>query len=86
MCWVCTFLVALSATSTSGAFVAHQKFDAIMELTHWDEKSFYMTHRFMIGDKLISEGTSKGVFRGRRGVIPPDEVVARVAKYRETGK
>ncbi|WP_295762855.1 hypothetical protein [Undibacterium sp.] len=53
-----------------------------MELTHWDEKFFFMTHRFSIGDKLIAEGTSKGVLRGKNGVIAPQEVIAAVLASR----
>jgi acyl-CoA thioesterase FadM len=53
-----------------------KKFKATMQLTHWDEKYFYMTHCFSIGDKIIAVGTSKGVIRDKNGVIPPVEVVA----------
>lgn len=63
-----------------------KKFDAILELTHWDEKTFYMTHRFMIKDKLIAEGTSKGVILSRNGVIPPATVIQRVERYKETNQ
>jgi acyl-CoA thioesterase FadM len=62
-----------------GAFT---RFQATMELTHWDEKFFFMTHRFSIGDKLIAEGTSKGVLRGKNGVIAPQEVIAAVIASR----
>lgn len=55
-----------------------KKFTAIMHLTHWDEKHFYMTHRFSIGEKTIAEGTSKGVVRGKEGVIAPEEVIAAI--------
>lgn len=55
-----------------------RRFEVIAEITHWDEKSFFMTHRFMIQDKLIAEGTSKGVIKGREGIVPPEEVIRRV--------
>lgn len=53
-----------------------QRFKATLELTHWDERHFFMTHRFSIGDKLVAEGTSKGVIKGKTGVIAPAEVMA----------
>lgn len=55
-----------------------KSFTATMQLTHWDEKHFYMTHRFSVGEKTIAEGTSKGVVRGKQGVIPPTDVIAAV--------
>jgi acyl-CoA thioesterase FadM len=58
------------------------RFQASMELTHWDEKFFFMTHRFTIGDKLIAEGTSKGVLRGKHGVIAPKDVIEAVLASR----
>jgi len=53
-----------------------------MQLTHWDEKHFFMTHRFSINEKTIAEGTSKGVVRGRGGVIAPADVIAAVLATR----
>ncbi|QNM98669.1 acyl-CoA thioesterase [Chitinimonas koreensis] len=63
---------------------AFRRFKASMELTHWDEKYFYMTHRFSIGDTLIAEGTSKGVVRGKEGVIAPERVIEAVHAIRGT--
>ncbi len=59
-----------------------KRFKATMHLTHWDEKHFYMTHRFSIGEKTIAEGTSKGVVRGKAGVIAPAEVIAAIVAAR----
>ena len=53
-----------------------KKFTATLHMTHWDDKHFYMTHIFTINEKIIAEGTSKGVVRGKSGVIPPSEVLA----------
>ncbi|MBI3479973.1 MAG: thioesterase family protein [Nitrosomonadales bacterium] len=61
-----------------------KRFTATMHMTHWDEKHFYMTHRFSIGEKTIAEGTSKGVVRSTKGVIPPTEVIAAIAADRST--
>ena len=57
-------------------------FRVSMELTHWDDKFFYMTHLFAQGDRLIAEGTSKGVVRARDGVIPPEHVIEAVKRVR----
>lgn len=57
-----------------------QGYESILELTHWDERAFYMSHRFVVGDKVVAEGTSVGVIRGRGGVIPPEQVLERVRK------
>ena len=59
-----------------------KRFKATMQLTHWDEKHFFMTHRFSINEKTIAEGTSKGVVRGRGGVIAPADVIAAVLATR----
>lgn len=53
-----------------------QRFSATMHLTHWDERYFYMTHHFKIKDKIVAEGTSKGVLKGKHGVVAPAEVIA----------
>lgn len=62
-----------------------KKFKATMQVTHWDEKYFFMTHCFSIGEKIIAEGTSKGVVRGREGVIAPADVMAAVRAARGSG-
>jgi YbgC/YbaW family acyl-CoA thioester hydrolase len=62
-----------------------ESFTVSMELTHWDEKFFYMTHLFMQGEKLIAQGTSKGVIRSQTGVVEPELVIAAVKKLRGQG-
>jgi acyl-CoA thioesterase FadM len=59
------------------------KFDVIMTLDNWDEKYFYMTHIFRRDDVIIAEGTSRGVVRGKAGVIAPTEVLAAVEADRK---
>jgi acyl-CoA thioesterase FadM len=61
---------------------AFKLFSATMHLTHWDEKYFYMTHHFTIKEKIIAEGTSKGVVRGKEGVIAPETVFAAIIAAR----
>ncbi|NEX61204.1 acyl-CoA thioesterase [Noviherbaspirillum galbum] len=59
-----------------------ERFHVSLTLTHWDEKFFYMTHTFMAGDRLVAVGTSKGVVRGKGGVVAPGEVLAEVERSR----
>lgn len=59
-----------------------QKFDTVMQLTHWDTRCFYMKHQFLVGDRLVAEGTSVGVIRGRDGVIAPEQVLERLRMER----
>ncbi len=56
-----------------------ERFDLVLELTHWDEKYFYMNHTFVVGDRVAAEGTSKGCMYARgTGVVSPAEVIAAV--------
>lgn len=59
-----------------------RKFDLVMQLTHWDERCFYMSHQFMVGDRIVAQGTATGVIRSRDGVVPPETVLARVRAAR----
>ena len=61
-----------------------KRFKATMQLTHWDGKHFFMTHRFSINENIIAEGTSKGVVRGKDGVIAPADVIAAVVAARSS--
>src|SRR5512144_222581 len=36
------------------------RYDVKTEVTHWDEKYFYMKHTFSKGGRLMAEGASKG--------------------------
>jgi acyl-CoA thioesterase FadM len=54
---------------------AFRRVDLILDLTHWDERHFYMEHRFERAGKVFAKGTSKGVVRGRTGVIAPQDVI-----------
>lgn len=60
-----------------------EPYEVSLQLTHWDDKYFYMTHTFMAGDRVAATGTSKGMIRSRDGVVAPSEVLAAVARDRE---
>ncbi len=56
-----------------------ERFETILEVTHWDDKYFYMRHVFRNPERVIAEGTSKGALYVRgRGVVNPAEVIAAV--------
>ena len=56
-----------------------ERYDALLEVTQWDEKYFYMKHVFRKAERIIAEGTSKGcVYARGSGVVKPEEVIAAV--------
>ena len=58
-----------------------RRFDLLLELTHWDEKYFYMTHTFIVEERVVAAGTSKGCLYARgTGVVSPAEVIAAVER------
>ena len=59
-----------------------QRFDLVMQLTHWDERCFYMSHQFIVDDRIVAHGTAVGVIRNRDGVVPPETVLARLQAER----
>lgn len=53
-----------------------------MSVERWDEKYFYMRHKFTNpSGATVAEGVSRAVIGGQGGVIPPEEVVAAVEAY-----
>ncbi len=53
------------------------------EVTHWEEKYFYMKHTFRMGDRIAAEGTSKGCIYARGvGVVGLDDAIAAVEQDR----
>jgi len=56
-----------------------EKYTVKMDVTGWDEKSFKMQHTFIVGDRVVAEGTSCGVILSKTGVIPPEVVMKKVA-------
>ena len=56
-----------------------ERYTAELELTHWDDKFFYMTHTFSNVERIVATGTSKGAIRSRTEVIKPEDVLAALA-------
>ena len=57
-----------------------ERYRAELEVTHWDDKYFYMTHTFSNAERVLASGTSKGAIRSRDGVIAPEAVLAAVTQ------
>lgn len=54
-------------------------YDVKLEVTHNDEKYFYMTHVFTKDGRVMAEGTSKGCVYARGiGVVSPAEAISAV--------
>ena len=47
-----------------------QRFDVVTRLTYWDEKYWYIEHKFVVGEKLCAILQVRGVFVQGRTVIP----------------
>ncbi|GAB1232564.1 thioesterase family protein [Ferrigenium sp. UT5] len=61
-----------------------QPYQVSLEVLHWDEKYFYMAHRFLVGDRVMAEGTSKGcVYERGVGVVAPERALAAVEADRK---
>jgi len=58
-----------------------ERYEILLEVTHWDEKFVYMKHIFRNPERIIAEGTSKGCIYARgQGVVKPEEVMAAIAR------
>lgn len=57
-----------------------ERYTAELEVSHWDDKFFYMTHTFSTKDRVVATGTSKGAIRSRAEVIKPVDVLAAIAQ------
>ena len=60
-----------------------ERYEVVLEVTHWDEKYFYMTHTFSVGDRVVAEGHAKGAIKSRDGVVSPAQVIAAVEQDRQ---
>lgn len=55
------------------------RYEVKTEVTHWDEKYFYMKHTFNKDGRLMAEGASKGCVYARGvGVVKPIDALAAV--------
>jgi acyl-CoA thioesterase FadM len=52
-----------------------QRFTLLTRIVGWDEKWFYMEQRFETDGQLAAIGVVKGLFRGKNGNIPTEELM-----------
>ena len=55
-----------------------QKYIVKTEITGWDKKSFKFLHTFIVGERVVAEGTSCGVVLSKTGSIAPEEAMRKV--------
>lgn len=61
-----------------------QRYQVSLDVLRWDDKYFYMTHRFTVGERVMAEGTSKGcVYERGVGVVSPQRALAAVEEDRQ---
>ncbi len=60
-----------------------ERYEVKLEVTHWDEKYFYMKHTFCKAERVMATGTSKGCVYARGvGVVKPVDALAAVEQDR----
>jgi acyl-CoA thioesterase FadM len=60
-----------------------ERYEVKLQVLKWDEKYFYMTHTFIVGERVVAEGTSKGcVYARGKGVVSPADAIAAVEQDR----
>ncbi len=56
-----------------------EHYEVKLEVTHWDEKYFYMKHTFHKGERIVAQGSSKGCVYARGvGVVKPVDALAAI--------
>ena len=68
-------LVASAVVRYRGSLNPFQKFELRTRIAGWDEKWFWIEHRFMLGERLVAVGAIKGLFRGPEGNVPTEQVL-----------
>ena len=53
-----------------------QRFTVTTRLSHWDEKYWYIEHRFLAKDKLCAQVQVRGLFIQGRNIVPMHDVLA----------
>ncbi len=72
-------LIAEHTMSYKKPLSTFERYEVKLEVTHWDEKYFYMTHVFTRDERIMAQGTSKGCVYARGiGVVSPADAFAAV--------
>ncbi len=53
-----------------------QRFEVLTRFTHWDDKYWYIEHKFVAADSLCAVVQVRGVFLHGRKIIPMSDVLA----------
>ncbi len=77
-------LVAYHTMSYKASLTLFQNYSLEMTIKEFDEKYFYCLHTFSRNRKIIVQGDSHAVIRGKEGVIPPGDVIAAVQEFQDT--
>ena len=76
-------LIAEHTMSYKKPLSTFERYEVKLEVTHWDEKYFYMTHVFTRDERVMAQGTSKGCVYARGiGVVSPADAFAAVEQDR----
>ncbi|MBD3669323.1 MAG: thioesterase family protein [Gammaproteobacteria bacterium] len=61
-----------------------QKYQLHTRLLCWDDKWFIIEQHFMVNDRAVAVAHVKGLFRSRRGNVPPSDVLLKVGHTLES--
>ncbi len=50
-----------------------QRFRIVTRILYWNDRRFYIEHRFMVGEQLMARVLVEGLLRGPTGVLKPNE-------------
>lgn len=56
-----------------------QRYEVTMVIESWDEKFFHMKHVFMVDDRVVAEGTSRGCVITKGRTLSPEHVMNTVS-------
>lgn len=56
-----------------------QSYELHTQITHWDEKWFYLEQVFYSNDKIIAKGTIKGLLRAKAGNVSPQDIMEKLS-------
>jgi len=61
-----------------------QKYQLHTRLLCWDDKWFILEQRFMVNERAVAIAYVKGLFRSRRGNVPPADVLMKIGHTLES--
>jgi acyl-CoA thioesterase FadM len=52
-----------------------RRFESVLQVTHWNDREFFMRHQFIYQGRVVAEGESAAIIKGPRGIVDPEEVL-----------